>query len=243
MGWADLLFLLGIPYDSEAALDLADRLMAFVKDKAHDQSARLADERGPFPSFGRSIHRHGRPLRNSAVTTIAPTGTISMIAGCSSGIEPVFALAFEHRARGSDGERVLTFVSDAFERMARARGFYSEPLMAEVVRRGSIQHVPGVDEAVEGGLQDRARHRSHLARATPGRVPAPHRQRRLQDGQPPPRRDRGGRGGGVPGGVGPRLPRHHRVPRRLQGRAGAERRDRAGARAPARAASSRAPTA
>ena len=71
--------------------------MAFVKEKAHDQSAQLAEERGPFPNWPRSIYRHGRPLRNSTVTTIAPTGTISMIAGCSSGIEPVFALAFEHR--------------------------------------------------------------------------------------------------------------------------------------------------
>jgi ribonucleoside-diphosphate reductase alpha chain len=149
MGWADLLFLLAIPYDSEAALQLAERLMAFVREKSHDQSARLAEERGPFPNWSRSIYRHGRPLRNAAVTTIAPTGTISMIAGCSSGIEPVFALAFEHRVRGSDGERVLAFVSDAFERVARERGFYSEPLMAEVARRGSIQHTAGVDPAVK----------------------------------------------------------------------------------------------
>ena len=147
MGWADLLFTLGIPYDSEAALELADRLMAFVRRIGHDQSARLAEERGPFPSFRRSIYRHGRPLRNCTVTTIAPTGTISMIAGCSSGIEPVFALAFEHRVKGAEGEgeRVLTFVSDTFERLARSRGFYSEALMAEVVRHGSIQHVAGVD--------------------------------------------------------------------------------------------------
>ena len=145
MGWADLLFTLGIAYDSEAALELADRLMAFVKRIGHDQSARLAEERGPFPSFGRSIYRHGRPLRNCTVTTIAPTGTISMIAGCSSGIEPVFALAFEHRVKGGEGERVLTFVSDTFERLAKARGFYSEALMGEVARHGSIQHVAGVD--------------------------------------------------------------------------------------------------
>jgi ribonucleoside-diphosphate reductase alpha chain len=149
MGWADLLFALGIPYDSEAALDLADRLMAFVREIGHDQSARLAEERGPFPNFRRSIYRDGRPLRNSTVTTIAPTGTISMIAGCSSGIEPVFALAFQHRAKGADGDRVLTFVSEAFERLAEARGFASDGLMEEVARRGSIQHLAGVDAAAK----------------------------------------------------------------------------------------------
>jgi ribonucleoside-diphosphate reductase alpha chain len=147
MGWADLLFSLGIPYDSQAALDLGDRLMAFVRQIGHDQSARLAEERGPFPNFRRSIYREGRPLRNCTVTTIAPTGTISMIAGCSSGIEPVFALAFQHRVKGGDGERVLTFMSDTFERLAKARGFASDALMAEVARHGSIQHIPGVDEA------------------------------------------------------------------------------------------------
>jgi ribonucleoside-diphosphate reductase alpha chain len=144
MGWADLLFALGIPYDSEDALELAERLMAFVKDKGHDQSARLAEERGPFPHWGRSIYRHGRPLRNATVTTIAPTGSISMIAGCSSGIEPVFALAFEHRVKGSDGERVLPFFSETFERLARRQGFHTETLMAEVARRGSLAGVEGV---------------------------------------------------------------------------------------------------
>jgi ribonucleoside-diphosphate reductase alpha chain len=146
MGWADLLFVLGIPYDSGEAIDLASRLMAFVKDTGHDQSARLAEERGAFPNWSRSIYRHGRPLRNSTVTTIAPTGTISMIAGCSSGIEPVFALAFEHRVKQPDGERVLTFVNETFERIAREQGWYSEALRQEVVRRGSLQDVPGVPE-------------------------------------------------------------------------------------------------
>ena len=148
MGWADLLFLLSIPYDSEEALALAERLMGFIQEKGHDQSARLAEERGPFPNFPRSIYRAGRPLRNSNVTTIAPTGTISMIAGCSSGIEPLFALAFEHRVPGPEGERVLPFVSETFERLARARGFHSDALMAEVVRHGSVQDVPGIDESV-----------------------------------------------------------------------------------------------
>jgi ribonucleoside-diphosphate reductase alpha chain len=146
MGWADLLFALEIPYDSQEALDLAERLMAFVADKSHDQSARLAEERGPFPNFSRSIYRAGRPLRNSTVTTIAPTGTISMIAGCSSGIEPVFALAFEHRVKGVDGERVLPFVCQSFERLGRERGFHSDALMSEVARRGSLHGIPGVPE-------------------------------------------------------------------------------------------------
>ena len=146
MGWADLLFTLGIPYDSDDALDLADRLMAFISEQGREQSARLAEERGPFPHWGRSIYRAGRPLRNATVTTIAPTGTISMIAGCSSGIEPVFALAFEHRVKAPEGERVLPFFSETFERLARRRGFYSEALMAEVARRGSLRGVAGVPE-------------------------------------------------------------------------------------------------
>jgi ribonucleoside-diphosphate reductase alpha chain len=147
MGWADLLFTLGVPYDSDEALELAGRLMAFINEKGHDQSARLAEERGPFPHWSRSIYRHGRPRRNATVTTIAPTGTISMIAGCSSGIEPIFALAFEHRVKGPDGERVLPFFSETFERLARRHGFHSEALMAEVARHGSLREVAGVPEA------------------------------------------------------------------------------------------------
>src|SRR2546422_520903 len=146
IGWADLLFTMGIPYDSPEAIDLADRLMAFVKEKSHDQSAKLAEERGPFPNWSLSIYQSDRPLRNSTVTTIAPTGTISMIAGCSSGIEPIFALAFEHRRRQPDGERVLTFVNETFERLAKERGFYSDALTREIAKRGSLHDIPGVPE-------------------------------------------------------------------------------------------------
>src|SRR6266403_917757 len=131
MGWADLLFTMGIPYDSPGAIDLADRLMAFVKEKSHDQSAKLGEERGPFPNWSLSIYANDRPLRNSTVTTIAPTGTISMIAGCSSGIEPIFALAFQHRVKQPDGERVLTFVNETFEAIAK---------------RGSLHGIPGLPE-------------------------------------------------------------------------------------------------
>ncbi len=150
MGWADLLFIMGIAYDSPEALDLAEQIMSFVKEKAHDQSARLAEERGPFPNWSRSIYKHGRPMRNSTVTTIAPTGTISMIAACSSGIEPIFALAFEHRVKQPDGERVLPFVNEVFDRLAREQGFYSEALMQEVLKRGSLHGIPGVPEPAQG---------------------------------------------------------------------------------------------
>src|SRR2546421_3722238 len=149
MGWADLLFTLGIPYDSQEAIDLADRLMAFVKEKSHDQSAKLAEERGPFPNWNQSIYKSERPLRNSTVTTIAPTGTISMIAGCSSGIEPIFALAFEHRVKQPDGERVLTFVNETFERIAKEQNFFSSALMQEVAKRGSLHGIPGLPETAE----------------------------------------------------------------------------------------------
>src|SRR5437762_2032165 len=146
MGWADLLFIMGIPYDGPEAIELAERLMSFVKDKAHDQCAKLAEERGPFPNWSKSIYKDVRPMRNSTVTTIAPTGTISMIAGCSSGIEPIFALAFQHRVKQSDGERVLTFVNETFEAIAKERGFYSDALKEEVAKRGSLHGIPGLPE-------------------------------------------------------------------------------------------------
>src|SRR4030095_6961941 len=118
-----------------------------VKDKSHDQSGKLADERGTFTNWDRSIYRSERPMRNSTVTTIAPTGTISMIAGCWAGGEPIFALPFEHRGKHPDGERVLTFVSETFERIAKDQGFYSDALMQEIVKRGSLPAVPGLPES------------------------------------------------------------------------------------------------
>jgi ribonucleoside-diphosphate reductase alpha chain len=145
MGWADLLFRMGIPYDSQAALDLGTHLMAFIEEKAHDQSAKLAEERGPFPNWSRSIYRNRRPLRNSTVTTIAPTGTISMIAGASSGVEPAFAVAFTHKV----GDRVLPFINHVFEQVARERGFQSETLMEEVARQGVVHGLRGVPEDVQ----------------------------------------------------------------------------------------------
>jgi ribonucleoside-diphosphate reductase alpha chain len=174
MGWADLLFIMGIPYDSQEAIELADRLMAFVKEKSHDQCARLAEERGPFPNWSSSIYRDVRPMRNSTVTTIAPTGTISMIAGCSSGIEPIFALAFQHRVKQPDGERVLTFVNETFERIAKERGLYSDALKEEIAKRGTLHGIPGVPEEAarvfktshEIGFEWHVRHQAAFQRST-----------------------------------------------------------------------------
>jgi ribonucleoside-diphosphate reductase alpha chain len=145
MGWADLLLELGIPYDSEEALALADQVMAFIEGVGHDESARLAGERGPFPRWSRSIYRDDRPRRNATVTTVAPTGTISIIAGCSSGIEPLFAVAFSHIV----GDRHLTFVNPQFERVAKARGFYSDALMAKVAAQGTLEGLAEVPEDVK----------------------------------------------------------------------------------------------
>ncbi|MFQ5839947.1 MAG: vitamin B12-dependent ribonucleotide reductase [Candidatus Methylomirabilales bacterium] len=145
MGWADLLFDLGIPYDSEEALGLAVEIMAFIERTGHDESERLAGERGPFPNWSRSIYRDGSPIRNATVTTIAPTGTISIIANCSSGIEPVFALAFSHIV----GDRHLTFMNPVFEQVVKRRGFCTEELMQTVAERGSVRGLAGVPEDVQ----------------------------------------------------------------------------------------------
>ena len=144
MGWADLLMELGLPYDSQEALDLADQLMGSIQRVGHEASADLARERGAFPNWSRSIYREGPPLRNSTVITIAPTGTISIIAGASSGIEPIFAIAYSHIV----GDRHLRFVCPTFERVARERGFYSEALMEKVATQGTLEGLPEVPEDV-----------------------------------------------------------------------------------------------
>ena len=138
MGWADLLYLLGIPYNSEQAIILAGRLMKFFQDEGRSASHILAEERGPFPAYAESIfarHKQG-PYRNATITTIAPTGTLSIIAGCSSGIEPLFALCFARNVM--DGERLVE-VNPYFEQALRDSGSYSPTLMDAVADKGSIQ--------------------------------------------------------------------------------------------------------
>src|SRR5919206_2153032 len=137
MGWADLLIQLEIAYDSEEALSLADEVMRRINETAHDESCRLAEERGPFPNWARSIYRDGRPQRNATVTTIAPTGTISIIAGCSSGIEPLFALVFDRKG-SLDGQLSLE-VYERFTEVAKREGFWTEDLARQVHARGTVR--------------------------------------------------------------------------------------------------------
>lgn len=131
MGFADLLIAAGVPYDSEEALAIAGRLGAFIASRADEASAALGEERGVFPNWERSVYAGGTRYRNATRTCIAPTGTIAIIAGASSGIEPLFSLA--HFRRMGDGT-LLPEVSAAFERAARDGGFYSAELMDGLAR-------------------------------------------------------------------------------------------------------------
>ncbi len=146
MGLADALLALGLPYDSEEALRFAERTAALIQEEAHRASAALAEERGPFPNFGGSLwERRGERLRNATVTTIAPTGTISIIAGCSSSIEPLFAVCFVRNV--IEGTRLFE-TNPVFEAIGRRRGFLSDELLAEVARRGSLAAVAGIPDDV-----------------------------------------------------------------------------------------------
>ncbi len=140
-GWSDMLVELGIPFDSQEAIDLAEKIMKFISDESVNEDEKLAEKRGPFPLFPVSIYREGKPRRNSTVTTIAPTGTISIIAGASSGCEPMFAIAYQHIVKDKHLNRKLTFVEPRFERIAKERGFWSEELMAKVGEHGVIREM------------------------------------------------------------------------------------------------------
>lgn len=149
MGWADMLILLNIPFDSQEALDLADRLMSRIKNVSHDESQRLATTRGLFPHWDKSCFFRdgtGPRMRNSTVTTIAPTGTISIIAGCSSGIEPLFAISY---VRTVMDKTKLVEVNPHFERVARTRGFYSAELMERIAGSNSIAEFDEIPDDVK----------------------------------------------------------------------------------------------
>ena len=145
MGFADMLIKLGVPYDSDEAVALARDVMSSVSDVARDASEALAAERGPFPNFGISEYARlgSKPLRNATTTTIAPTGSISIIAGCSSGIEPLFAVAYERRVL--DGERLLEVHPD-FMPAAAAYGLTENGLAERVAEAGCVRCLEGIPE-------------------------------------------------------------------------------------------------
>ena len=147
MGFADMLIKLGIPYDSDEGLARAREVMSFVSRVARETSESLAAERGPFPNFKRSTYaRSGSPpVRNATTTTIAPTGTISLIASCSSGVEPLFAVAHERRVL--DGERLL-YVHPEFLEAAERHGFSSDGLLKRVAESGCLGDIEGIPEEV-----------------------------------------------------------------------------------------------
>ncbi|VVB73122.1 Vitamin B12-dependent ribonucleoside-diphosphate reductase [uncultured archaeon] len=146
MGWADALILLGIRYDTKEALSLADRLMRFINDEALKASVELAEKRGSFPNFAHStLRKEHKHMRNVALTTIAPTGTISIIAGCSSGIEPLFAVSFYREVME---KTKLLETNKAFEKVAIDRGFYSRDLMEKIAHGLSIQKMSEIPKDV-----------------------------------------------------------------------------------------------
>jgi ribonucleoside-diphosphate reductase alpha chain len=148
MGWSDMLFRLGVPYNSEEAVALADKVMGFIHQRGMESSQDLADERGAFPAHDGSIFDlPGRPpVRNATVTTIAPTGTISILANTTSGIEPLFAVAFQRNVL--DNQRLVE-VHPYFKEVARREEFYSEELMEKIAEEGTIQHISGIPDWVK----------------------------------------------------------------------------------------------
>lgn len=145
MGFADMLLYLGVPYNSDDAVELAENLMAFINIEGHNASKELARQRGAFPLFYSSIYAREAPLRNGTVTTIAPTGTLSMIGGCSSGVEPVFAYVYVRNIM--DGTEMLE-VNPVLKEVLERRGMYSEEIMRRVAKEGTLAHLEELPEDI-----------------------------------------------------------------------------------------------
>ena len=145
MGWADMLIRMGIPYNSPEAEKLAEEVMGFIQGEGKNASAALAGERGVFPSYEGSIYDGKMRLRNATVTTIAPTGTLSIIAGCSSGIEPLFAVSYVRTVM--EGTKLIE-VNPYFEEVAKEKGFWSRQLMERIAEKGSLHGFQEIPEEV-----------------------------------------------------------------------------------------------
>jgi len=147
MGFADFLIQLGIPYNDSRALEIGEKVMSFIQERGRNASKELGLKRGSFPNFeGSILKKDWDAMRNATVTTIAPAGTISIITGTSSGIEPIFALAFvRHVLEGKE----LLEVNPFFERVAKQDGFHSEDLMRKIAQTGNIQSLQEVPEKIK----------------------------------------------------------------------------------------------
>lgn len=148
MGFADMLLRLGVPYNSEEAVDIAKTVMKFIKEEATEMSRELSSKRGPFPNYEKSVF-YGRgeaPIRNATVTTIAPTGTISLISGCSSGIEPIFAISYIRNVMDKDE---LLEINPVFEEYSRKKGIYSSELMKKIANEGSLKNIGDLPEEIK----------------------------------------------------------------------------------------------
>jgi ribonucleoside-diphosphate reductase alpha chain len=145
MGWADMLILLGIPYNSDKAIKLGEEVMRFIQTEGRLASSALAEERGVFPNYKESIFAGGMPVRNATITTIAPTGTLSILAGCSSGIEPLFAVSYVRTVM--EGTKLIE-VNPFFEQAAREAGVWSRELMEKVAEHGSVAHFSEFPEEI-----------------------------------------------------------------------------------------------
>lgn len=148
MGFADMLIQSGIPYDSEDGISVAEQVMSFISNEGRKVSCELAGERGVFPKFKGSVYdrKDAMEIRNATVTTIAPTGTLSIIASCSSGIEPLFAISYVKRVM--DGTELME-VNPYFEKIARDREFYSDKLMRKIAEHGSVRGMNEVPEDIQ----------------------------------------------------------------------------------------------
>ncbi len=146
MGFADMLIKLGVPYNSQDAVDIGERIMGFLEAESKRASVELAEDRGAFPNFEKSIYKGKKEIRNATTTTIAPTGTISIIGGCSSGIEPLFAVAFKRKVL--DGDELIE-VNPLFKERAEKEGFYSPELMQRIAEKGTLAEVEGVPDHIK----------------------------------------------------------------------------------------------
>lgn len=147
MGWADMLFELGIPYNSDEAVILAEKVMSFIEEKSHKMSEEMALKRGAFPNFTKSIYKDKNPIRNATTTTIAPTGTIGLIADASGGVEPLFGLVYK-RANCLD-KAEMYIINRHFEKAVKDAGIYSEELMDKIAKEGTIQHMDEIPEKIK----------------------------------------------------------------------------------------------